>query len=120
MPKFHIKPDGTPALCKATKGKCPYGGEESHYNSKEEAYEAFQNKMENKEIVKPENQVYLDKLQGWSAYTEDLVNKEMISPLSGLNQIIGYSRALVDAGLLSDEQALQNARDFNERVVEKN
>ncbi len=37
MAKFHINKHGVPAPCKAQKGNCPYGGEESHYNSQEEA-----------------------------------------------------------------------------------
>jgi hypothetical protein len=44
--KFHIKPDGTVAPCRATKGKCPYGGEESHYPTAEAANQAFQERME--------------------------------------------------------------------------
>ena len=37
MAKFHINKHGVPAPCKATKGNCPYGGEDSHYKSQEEA-----------------------------------------------------------------------------------
>lgn len=37
MSKFHINSKGVPAPCKATKGNCPFGGEENHYNNKEEA-----------------------------------------------------------------------------------
>jgi hypothetical protein len=54
MAKFHIKPDGTVAPCKATKGKCPYGGEENHYATKEEAQIAFQKRMEKEHSPRPE------------------------------------------------------------------
>ena len=37
MTKFHINKHGVPAPCKATKGNCPLGGDDSHFNSKEEA-----------------------------------------------------------------------------------
>lgn len=37
MSKFHINKHGVPAPCKAKKGKCPLGGEEQHFNSREEA-----------------------------------------------------------------------------------
>lgn len=37
MSKFHINKDGVPAPCRAQKGNCPYGGEDSHYDSIEEA-----------------------------------------------------------------------------------
>jgi hypothetical protein len=50
--KFHIKPDGTVAPCKATKGRCPFGGDDQHYPSKEAANEAFQKIMEWKEETK--------------------------------------------------------------------
>ncbi len=39
MTKFHINKHGMPAPCKAEKGSCPYGGEESHFNNLEEAQE---------------------------------------------------------------------------------
>jgi len=44
--KYHISKDGTAGICRATKGKCPLGGEDQHYGSLEEANEAFQKKME--------------------------------------------------------------------------
>lgn len=37
MSKYHINSKGVPGLCRATKGNCPYGGDESHYDSKEDA-----------------------------------------------------------------------------------
>lgn len=37
MSKFHINKHGVPAPCKAKSGNCPLGGEESHFESKEEA-----------------------------------------------------------------------------------
>lgn len=37
MTKFHINKKGVPSPCKAEIGNCPYGGEESHYNSEQEA-----------------------------------------------------------------------------------
>lgn len=36
--KYHINKKGVPSLCKATKGKCPFGGENSHYDSFAEAF----------------------------------------------------------------------------------
>lgn len=37
--KFHINKHGVPAPCRATKGNCPLGGDESHFDSKEAAQE---------------------------------------------------------------------------------
>lgn len=36
MAKYHIKKDGTPGICRA-KGKCPLGGEQEHFDNKEDA-----------------------------------------------------------------------------------
>ena len=33
MSKFHINKHGVPAVCKATKGNCPYGGSDTHFDT---------------------------------------------------------------------------------------
>lgn len=52
MSKYHINKHGVPAVCRATKGNCPLGGEggsENHFDSLEEAqeYTDTQNELEN-------------------------------------------------------------------------
>lgn len=43
MAKFHINPTtGVTGECKSTEGKCPFGGETSHYPSRENAQKAFE------------------------------------------------------------------------------
>ena len=37
MAKYHIKKDGTPGVCRAQNGNCPFGGESEHFPTKEEA-----------------------------------------------------------------------------------
>lgn len=37
MSKFHINKHGVPAPCRAQKGRCPYGGNESHFDTIEAA-----------------------------------------------------------------------------------
>lgn len=37
MTKYHINDKGEPAVCRAVKGNCPFGGDETHYKSKEDA-----------------------------------------------------------------------------------
>lgn len=49
MSKFHINKHGVPAPCKAQKGNCPYGREDSHFNTVEEAQE-YANKLHAKEF----------------------------------------------------------------------
>ena len=46
MSKFHINKHGVPAPCKATKGNCPLGGDDSHFNSEEEAQSFINEQME--------------------------------------------------------------------------
>lgn len=48
MGKYHINKHGVPAPCKATKGNCPLGGEEQHFDSQEaaEEYAYSQNSQE--------------------------------------------------------------------------
>lgn len=31
MAKYHIKKDGTPGVCRAQNGNCPFGGESEHF-----------------------------------------------------------------------------------------
>lgn len=40
MTKFHIKRDGTPGICYAEKGKCPLGGDNVHFPTREAAQQA--------------------------------------------------------------------------------
>lgn len=37
MSKFHINKNGVPAPCRAQSGNCPLGGDESHFDTQEEA-----------------------------------------------------------------------------------
>lgn len=41
MAKYHITAKGNPGLCRATK-RCPLGGENEHYSTKEEAQKAYE------------------------------------------------------------------------------
>lgn len=44
--KFHINPQtGNPNRCSAQEGNCPFGGQEEHYSSKDEARKAYEVRM---------------------------------------------------------------------------
>lgn len=47
--KSHIGPNG-PDKCSAAKGKCPFGGDEVHFNTVVEARIAYEEKMKNKTL----------------------------------------------------------------------
>lgn len=63
MAKFYIKKDGTPGVCNAEKGNCPYGDAQHHFPSQEAAQE-YTDKV-NLEKVKQEKQnsriAYIDR-----------------------------------------------------------
>lgn len=48
MAKFHINKHGVPAPCRAKPGNCSLGGDENHYNTKEEAQAAVDKANEQK------------------------------------------------------------------------
>lgn len=60
MARFHINGSGDAGLCRATAGKCPFGGTEDHYGSIEEAREAFEHKMEAAPLKKRSKQPHKD------------------------------------------------------------
>lgn len=41
MAKIHINSNGEPGECKATSGPCPFGDDDTHFSSTEEAAEAY-------------------------------------------------------------------------------
>lgn len=57
MAKYHITPKGLPHICKAEKGRCPFGGMDDHYDSMEDAQAAINSKMENEFGLLPGNNV---------------------------------------------------------------
>jgi len=46
MSKFHINKHGVPAPCRAKKGNCPLGGDETHFSSEKEAQKYIDEKNE--------------------------------------------------------------------------
>lgn len=53
MSKFHINGQGIPAPCRAKKGNCPFGGEETHFSSKQEAQEHADRMNEKQHSILP-------------------------------------------------------------------
>ena len=61
MTKFHINSQGKPAICKAKKGNCPFGGYDSHYSSLEKAQEAADKQNEKEFNLLPDKSVNSEK-----------------------------------------------------------
>lgn len=56
MAKFHVNPNtGDASPCRAEKGQCPFGSADEHYNTKEEAYAAFEASQETFSVVLKKN-----------------------------------------------------------------
>lgn len=100
--KFHINKNGVPAPCKATKGSCPLGGDESHFDNLEEAqnyadrqnekvYGLLPGSVPQEEIVNIENErkllqaKYNEEEKVWEAYAEEALKleKENVETIPG-------------------------------------
>jgi hypothetical protein len=46
MAKYHINDSGNPGLCRAKKGRCPFGADDEHYSNRIEAMQAYSKDME--------------------------------------------------------------------------
>lgn len=76
MTKFHIKKDGTPGQCHATKS-CPLGGADSHFDSVEAAQTEAQSRLEQKfggSANKPTTLTRADKMALTSDYLNDVIH----------------------------------------------
>jgi len=61
MSKFHINQEtGEVDTCRASKGRCPFGGSEDHYSSKKEARTAYENKKPSFSNTDSKEKVYKD------------------------------------------------------------
>ncbi len=45
MAKYHVNAEGKAGLCRATTGKCPFGGELEHYSTADDARKAYEKFM---------------------------------------------------------------------------
>lgn len=66
MAKFHINSKGVPAVCKAIKGNCPFGGEsgtENHYDTEKEAQLAADALHEKQHGILPSEINFLKKIE---------------------------------------------------------
>ena len=129
MSKFHIKKDGTPGTCHATKN-CPLGGEDSHYSTMEEAQTVAQEKLANtyglggssEFTALLEEKAYLNNVKG--AMNGDFVKHFMkspyrdeiekvygpISPATGANKIAFTNK------YLTSEQKAEAMREINDKL----
>ena len=51
MAKYHVNSKGEPGICSAQSGNCPFGGENDHYSSAEDARVAFEKSQDSFAVV---------------------------------------------------------------------
>jgi hypothetical protein len=134
MTSYHIHPTtGTPAACRATQGRCPFGAAQEHYSSKDDARKAFEIQMQaeslNKQTFEPEVAEQVKALfEHHIAKTEDVDVKALLqhtqeelataSSVVKLNRTAAlYHAATVDL-MADDDQNLSKASETVAEVAE--
>lgn len=60
MAKFHVNGNtGSPGRCSASKGRCPFGGENEHFGTQEEAAQHFEKEMQGQVLQKYTKDLYM-------------------------------------------------------------
>lgn len=124
MAKYHIKKDGTPGVCHATKGNCPLGGESNHYSTEAEAATVAQSKLE--------SQYGLGATEDKTRQVEltsklNSIDKEMTSEPFLNSQLDGgvVDGWLIEKGIINKDEGIIQVRNLdkwdqsNERFVYK-
>lgn len=131
MTKFHINKKGVPAVCRAKKGNCPFGGENEHYNTKEEAEIAAQEKNSKENSLLPgieesnQSEVYknLESVvsQGNFKYVESQMTYHKAEDVYGAYKKVKEIRDRGDIRKTIDnlgKDLLKNQDEYNERINE--
>ena len=65
---YHIKKDGTPGICRAKNGNCPYGDSSEHFSSKEEAqiYADKLNEVNPNDTIKKQKEIKSIKISNFN------------------------------------------------------
>ena len=130
--KWHNGPKG-PSVCKAIKGKCPFGGEESHYGEQETAMTVYQEAQEKEFGLIPQKKSHLPWSENnphkWEAYSSNNPDgeedgKTWVRP-SGLdpNKAEFYSKTsstdgsfhIITKGII----ALNDKKKINQKEIEQ-
>lgn len=119
MAKFHIKADGTPGVCNAKQGNCPYGDAQHHFSSQEKAQEYADKinleKLEAASVKSKSNKS--DFIQNFSVTAQSLqqftdeVLQNKVSPES-------YNKCAILLNNLEDARERHNWSDMVELAAE--
>lgn len=98
MSKYHINSQGVPALCRAAKGNCPFGGEtgdKGHFDKKEDA-QKYADKLNESEFGIVSEEVSFAKRK------ENVKQVEKIAVGLGNNEFVDSFSAVVDQDKLNE------------------
>lgn len=80
MSKFHINKHGVPAPCRAKPGNCPYGGDDRHFDTLEEAQKfADKENAEKYGILRPSEGRSAETVEGFNAGLEERLFSKHVS-----------------------------------------
>ena len=107
MAKYHINSKGNPAPCRAIKGKCPFGGADQHFGSRQEAFAEAERRHEQEsgfsadklEINWGADVVATNRVDTDNGYTETLVQ----TLPSGKTREFIHNNTVWDDGSICDE-----------------
>ncbi len=126
MAKFHINKHGVPAPCKAKPGNCPLGGDETHFNSLEEAQVAADKMNEEKHGLlsemreKTKENMMVELAEQQVARTRGTVQdklESMAQSLERLAETLRTRKKIVAEGTSSVAEQIEYASNDVENVV---
>jgi hypothetical protein len=108
MAKFHINKHGVPAPCRAKSGNCPLGGEETHFNTKEEAQKSLDEKNKKLFGLMPEEK------SGYSHRNEQL--DKLATPEEKMNYVVqDFSKNVLNEDKIDEAGAHMSGEARNEQ-----
>lgn len=107
MAKFHIGRGGKAAVCSAKKGKCPYGSDEEHFKTREEAHAEAQKRLSKDNNI----------LSGKKKDNENVKDSENIK--SSTSEILETPKTPsgIEGGSELDEAGKQYAKYIADRII---
>lgn len=105
--RYHITPAGNVAECKARKGRCPFGSDEEHFNSKGEAATAYENR--NSEQTVPESITPSDRMLRNSTHEAGYAARSYLRLLN--HQDYGQAKALF--GKVKDPSVIEAVKEIH-------
>jgi len=124
MTKFHINDKGEPGKCSATKGNCPFGGPEKHFNTFQEAAIAFESSQET--FPKPTSIRIYDQWTGSSKKYQPVIKTDEYAILyfpkreTPFNVIVAYpdDQENPEMWSISEDSKIPTSVDFDPDIKE--